>query len=344
MKLKEIATQANVSAATVSLVLNNREGVSSEKRRQITELLESNGYRLNTKTDPIAKKNIRFLKYRSHAMLVDGNPGFVNAIVDAIEKECRRQGFNLIMSSFGVKQVEEIRALMEEDPSDGVLLLGTELTNLDTSFINGISVPLVVVDNILEYQDFSCITMNNEEAIFSSVSHLASLGHPRIGFLENARPSSNCMARRRAYETSLSRLGISFDPSLVYTAQPTPEGAYESIRELLKSGCKFPSAIVANNDSIALGAMKAFKEFELNVPSQISIIGFDSIPFSTISDPPLTTMEVSCTDMGIWAVRLLCDRILYPNASVTKMQIGTKLLKRNSTMQYDPKSKHPNLL
>ena len=344
MKLKEIAKQANVSAATVSLVLNNREGVGSEKRRQIIALLEENGYRLNTRTDPIAKKNIRFLKYKTHAMLVDGNPGFVNMIVDSIERECRRQGFNLIMSSFYPKQIDEICSLLDEDPSDGVILLGTELSSLDTGFLNRISVPLVVVDNNLEYQNFSSITMNNGEAIFHSVSHLVSLGHTRIGFLENARASSNCMARRYAYEKALGEQGIAFDPSLVYSAQPTPEGAYESIRAMLIDGRKFPSAIIANNDSFALGALKAFKEFDLSVPDHISIVGFDSIPFSAISDPPLTTMEVSCVDMGIWAVRLLLDRILYPQAPVVKMQIGTKLLIRNSTSRFNPKSKHPNLL
>ena len=344
MKLKEIAKQLNVSATTVSLVLNNRSGVSSEKRRQITSLLEANGYRLSAKTDPVAKKNIRFLKFKSHAKLVDGNPGFVNAIVDSVERECRRQGFNLIMSSFGLKQVDEILSLIDDDPSDGVILLGTELSSVDSGFLDRIPSPLVIVDNILDYQSYSCITMNNKEGIFSAVSYLASLGHPRIGFLENALPSSNCMARRYAFASSLEKLGMEFDPSLVYTVQPTPEGSYDSIRSLLESGCKFPSAIVANNDSFALGAIKAFKEFDLLVPNHISIIGFDNIQFSAISDPPLTTMEVSCVDMGIWAVRLLCDHIQYPNSSITKMQIGTKLLSRSSASKYDPKSKHPNLL
>lgn len=344
MNLKEIANLANVSPATVSLVLNNREGVGQEKRQQIEKILEENGYRIGNRTDTKAKKNIRFIKYKKHAMLVDGNPGFVNAIIDAIEKECRRQGFNLIMTAYGEKQLDDISRLIEQNPTDGVLVLGTELAAEDLGDLADSSVPMVIIDNYLPMSDFNCITMNNEEAIFRSVSYLSSLGHPKIGFIANELPSSNCNARRKAYEFAVTQKGHDFDPSLIFTVHPTPDGAYQSIRTMLEEGIKFPSALVANNDSIALGAMKAFKEFKIRIPEEISIVGFDSIPFSTISDPPLTTMEVSCTEMGIWAVRILLDRIQYPFSSVTKVQIGTKLLERNSTASFNPKNQNSHLL
>ncbi len=344
MKLKEIADLAKVSPATVSMVLNNREGVGPEKRRQIIKILEENGYRINKRSDQKAKKSIRFIKYKKHAMLVDGNPGFVNAIIDAVEKECRRQGYNLIMTAYGENQLDEIATLAEQDPTDGILLLGTELTADNMEHVTNISTPMVILDNYLPMLDYNCITMNNEEAIFRAVSHLSSLGHPQIGFIANMLPSSNCNVRRTTFEHALTRLGYTFDPALVYTVHPTPDGAYQSILAMLEEGVKFPSALVANNDSIALGAMKAFKEFKIRIPEDISIVGFDSIPFSTISDPPLTTMEVSCADMGIWAVRILCDRIQYPFSSITKMQVGTKLLERSSTAPYRAKGQNSHLL
>lgn len=344
MNLKEIAKLVSVSPATVSLVLNNREGVGQEKRRQIEKILEENGYQVNDRTESKAKNSIRFIKYKKHALLVDGNPGFVNAIIDAIEKECRRQGFNLIMTAYGENQMDEISRLIEQNPADGILLLGTELTAEDLGAISHASAPMVIIDNYLPMSDFNCITMNNEEAIYRSVSHLLSLGHPKIGFIANELPSNNCNARMSAFEFSLTRQGCEFDPSLVYTVHPTPDGAYQSIRALLEAGVKFPSALVANNDSIALGAMKAFKEFKIKIPDDISIVGFDSIPFSTISDPPLTTIEVSCAEIGIWAVRILCDRIQYPFSSVTKIQIGTRLLERSSTAPYHPRNQSSHLL
>ena len=344
LKLKEIADLANVSPATVSLVLNNREGVGPERRRQIAKILEENGYQVNQRPDAKENKSIHFIKYRKHALLVDGNPGFVNAIIDSVEKECRRQGYNLIMTAYNDTQLDEISQLIRQDSTCGVLLLGTELTAEDIEYISHVDVPMVVIDNYLPMQEYNCITMNNEEAIFRSVSHLKSLGHQKIGFIANALPSNNCHARRMAFEYALENQGYTFDPSLVYTVHPTPDGAYQSVQKMLEEGVKFPTALVANNDSIALGAMKAFKEYNMRIPEDISIVGFDSIPFSTISDPPLTTMEVSCPEMGIWAVRILIDRIQYPFSSITKLQVGTKLLERSSTAPYNPKGSNSHLL
>ena len=344
MKLKEIADLAKVSPATVSMVLNNREGVGPEKRQQILKILEENGYQINKRFDQKTKKSIRFIKYKKHAMLVDGNPGFVNAIIDAVEKECRRQGYNLIMTAYGENQLDEIATLAEQDPTDGILLLGTELTADNMEHVTNISTPMVILDNYMPMLDYNCITMNNEEAIFRAVSHLASLGHPKIGFIANMLPSSNCNVRRSTFEHALAQLGYPFDPSLIYSVHPTPDGAYQSVLSMLEEGTKFPSALVANNDSIALGAMKAFKEHKIRIPEDISIVGFDSIPYSTISDPPLTTMEVPCADMGIWAVRILCDRIQYPFSSITKMQVGTRLLERSSTAPYRAKGQNIHLI
>ena len=186
LKLKEIADMANVSPATVSLVLNNREGVGPERRRQITKILEENGYRVSQGIEPKANKSIHFIKYRKHALLVDGNPGFVNTIIDAVEKECRRQGYNLIMTAYDDTQLDEISELIQQDSTDGVLLLGTEMTAEDIDHIAHVDVPMVIIDNNLPMQEYNCITMNNEEAIFHSVSHLVSLGHPQIGFIANA--------------------------------------------------------------------------------------------------------------------------------------------------------------
>jgi LacI family transcriptional regulator len=335
---------ANVSPAAVSLVLNNREGVSPEKRREIEKILVENGYQLNNHLESITKKSINFIKYKKHSLLVDGNPGFVNAIIDAVEKECRKQGYNLIMTTFNEKQLDEMSKLIEQNSADGVLLLGTELTVEDMKFFSNTSTPMVIIDNYMPMLECNCITMNNEEAIFSSVSHLASLKHPKIGFIANGLPANNCNARRKAFEYAVTQQGYKFDPSLVYTVHPTMDGAYQSIRDLLEEGVKFASALVANNDSIALGAMKAFKEFKIRIPEDISIVGFDGIPFSTMSDPPLTTMEVSCTEIGIWAVRMLCDRIQYPFSSITKMQVGTRLLVRSSTAPFNPKGSNIHLL
>ena len=334
MNLKEIAKAAKVSPSTVSLVLNDKGGVSPRTREHVATLLCENGYNINYHKPEVQQKSIRFLKYSRHSHLVNGNAGFVSAIIDAVEKETRLLGYNLVMTVFGENNISEVFDLVRNQPLCGIILLATEMEEADYAYLHDIPVPIVVVDNYMDFHSFNCVDMNNTESTFAAVRHLAGLGHPRIGYLYNKMPSSNCRARRAAYEAALRSLGIPYDPALVYPMHPTLSGSYEDTLNMLRQGVSFPSALVATNDSIALGAVKAFKESGIRVPGDVSVIGFDDIPFSAIADPPLTTMKVSCKDIGMWAVRLLCDRIDYPDSPVAKIQIGAQLIVRESTGPY----------
>lgn len=336
MKLKEIAAKANVSPSAVSLVLNGKEGVGEEKRRMISELLESHGYHVSPYGSVKAKSaeqkgNLLFIKYRLHGMLVDGNPGFVNSIVDALSIECVRRGCPLQIISCGQSQLPSLAEIVSAAEVDGVLFLGTELTGEDMRYLSAVTVPMVVLDACLPMVDYSCVTMNNREAVFSSVRHLISLGHTQIGFIANQQPSNNCRDRETAFCAAMGQAGLRLNRDWLYAVPSTSDGAYRAMCELLDRGVVFPSALVANNDSIALGVLKALKERGIRVPRDISVIGFDGIPYAAFSDPPLTTVEVPCAEMGIWAVRMLCDRIQYPFSAATKMMVSTHLLVREST-------------
>lgn len=336
MKLKDIARVANVSISTVSLVLNNKEGVSKEKRDLIQNLLVENGYTVPESKVLHSTRNIRFLKYSRHGMLVNGNPGFVNSILDSVEKECRFQNCNLVMTAFDYKQKSKIIDIVKQDLYDGIILLGTEFEYEDLKELFSIPVPIVLVDCPARHTDISSVTMDNQDAIHSLVSHLVELGHTRIGFLRNSLPSENCSVREDAYRHSLEEFNLPRDESLIYELMPTMTGSYNSMKRLLDMNTKFPSALVANNDAIALGAMRALREYGISIPQDISISGFDDISFAAISEPPLTTVAVPCSEIGIWAVRLIINYINYPKAASAKIKITPRLQVRGSTGPYQP--------
>lgn len=345
MNLKEIAKEIGVSTATVSLVLNGKNGVGEEKRKAITQMLYDNGYKLLTHRDPnAASKEIQLIKYCKHSLLVNGNPGFVTSIIDAVDEECRGLGYSLTITTCSASSVHEVFDLVVKRSPQGIILLATEMESEDLAHITSRNVPMVAVDNIMDHLNYDSVTMNNHEAIYNVISYLMQLGYREIGFLSNALASSNCRARLRAYKHALSDSELPFKPEYVYTLQPTPDGAYESMRELLQAKVKFPQALIANNDSIALGALKAFNEVGVRIPEDISLIGFDGIPFSSISHPPLTTVLVPCREIGAWAVKLLCHRIDHPEAAVTKIQVGTRLLMRQSTRSYNADNRCPYVL
>lgn len=332
MKLRDIAKAADVSLTTVSLVLNDKAGVSPEKRERIERLLLENGYQIRApRGEGASARNICFLKYSKHSYLVNGNPGFVTQIMDAVARECRRHDYNLLITTPEDLGGAEPAGLLENPSTLGAILLGTELATEDIDVFRGLEKPLVVVDNGLPGLPFSAVTMDNRAAIFAAVEHLYRLGHRQIGFLYNSYASGNDRERRAAYQEALLALGCRFDPELVYSIFPTMDGARESVSSLLDRRVRFPRALVANNDSIAIGAMRAFRDRGIRIPEDISIFGFDGLPFSAVSEPPLSTVNVPCVDVGRCAVQLLHDSIRGRCSTHCKILVGTQLLIRGST-------------
>lgn len=346
MKLREIAAEAGVSLASVSLVLNGKPGISPERRKKISQLLRENGYQVR----PLAGKagapfqNILFLKYSKHSYLVNGNPGFVTQIIDAVDLECRKYNYDLLITAFNDFSGIHLEELLDKPATLGVILLGTEIQNADMAAFSGCTKPIVVVDNGLPQLPFSIVTMHNEEAIFSSVKHLLDLGHRHVGFLANSIPANNDLERLAAFKTAMHVYGRPLEDGLIYSIFPTMDGARESVSQLLAQGTVFPSALVANNDSIAIGALRAFRDRGLRIPQDISIVGFDGLPFAALSEPPLTTVSVSCGEIGRCAVHLLHDQIQGHSTALCKARICTQLLLRESTAPYHTPRKHPLLL
>lgn len=330
LKLREIAALANVSPAAVSLVYKGRPGVGSQKRKEISDLLIQNGYAVSPLSAPV-QGSIRLIKYIKHSYLVDGNTGFVSAIIDSVEQACRLLGYDLLITTVTSSNLTETLQMLRQSPPDGVLLLGTEMDGTDFPAFQALACPLVVVDNPMENETVSSVTMDNRGAIYESVRYLRALGHRRIGFLSNEIPSSNCRCRERAFVQAMQDEGISGGSAPVFPVLPTLMGAYSTVRRYLEQGVLFPPAVIANNDCIALGAAKAFKENGLRIPEDVSLIGFDGIQFSEISEPPLTTIQVPCREIGTAALKLLRRHIEDANFIPRKVLLTAKLTEREST-------------
>lgn len=346
MKLRDIAAAANVSLTTVSLVLNEKKGVGDAKRAEILRLLEQNGYTPRSSHGSSRQKSICFVRCIKHGHLVNGNPGFTTQILDAVEAECRRIGYALqvitLQSEPGVPC--SIVPHLENDSIDGAIILGTELSPEEARPLVGLEKPIIMVDNLLPGLNLSCISMNNRDSLFDAMTHLHSLGHEKIGFLYSSLPSFNDTHRRRAFSFWLEQQGRTDRSELVYSVFPTLDGAYQSVRDLLLQGVRFPTALIANNDTIAIGAMKAFREAGLSIPEDLSIIGFDGLPFSAVSVPPLSTITVPCDSIGRLAVFSLLQMIRGKATTHVKCMVATELTLRGSTgPAKKPAPQHPYL-
>lgn len=348
MKLRDIAAAANVSLTTVSLVLNGKRGVSKAKREVITRLLLENGYLL-TPENPVqdSGKSICFVRCIKHGYLVNGNPGFTTQILDAAENQCRSNGYSLRVVSLQKQESGDcvIENHLRSDAIQGAIILATEMSNEDASVLQNLQKPVVVVDNLLPGADLCCITMNNRDSILEAMKHLQNLGHEQIGMLFSSMPAFNDRHRRLAYEYAMGVLGLPLQKDLFYSVFPSMDGAYRSVKELLARGVRFPTALLASNDCVAIGAMRAFREAGLRIPEDISIIGFDGLPFAEASDPPLTTISVPCADIGRLAVDMLISLINQQLATNIKVMANTEfILRQSTTSPANANHQHPNLL
>lgn len=335
MTIREIASIAGVSPAAVSLVINNKKGVSAETRRRIQNVMEECGY----VPTPIHRKAEHFrlmvIKYRAHGIALEENQGFIASIIDRIESECRRFAFDLIMCNCEAATAETtIRSLMA-NPPDGVIMIGTELTEDNFPLLNLFTVPIVVLDNDILMEHVDSVVMANSTLTARLVRYLYELGHREIGYFKFSQPVNNCDRRYEGYLEALARLGLTAPEPI--RLKPTVDGAFEDMKRLIQSGAYVPhGAVVADNDTVAIGAIKAIREAGYSIPEDVSIVGFDDIPFSAVTMPALTTMRISRSQMGTLAVDLIRKRIKHPDWPGMHMFIGGKLIVRNSTRSVTP--------
>lgn len=334
MTVKELAKIAGVSPAAISIVLNNKKGVSDETRERILEILKEYNY-ANKKDAKSSLRNIYFLKYKKHGMLVELNAGFISAILDAVEAECRLRGYNLSMIVSDNNFEETVRSI-DYGTCDALIVLGTELEEEQNYLLGEINKPYIVVDNGVPNYPCNSIAINNEETVYQALSYLAGLGHKNIAYFHSNVSIPNFKERCSAFTWGCDKFGFHFLPENQYDLPPTMVGAYDYMKERLKDRPPLPSCAFADNDSIAIGAIKALQEFGYRIPEDISVIGIDDIHFSAISSPPLTTMRIPKELIGTLAVRQLCDLIDTSPCTDVKTRLGGMLVTRNSTVNYGP--------
>lgn len=332
MNIKDLAKIAGVSPSAVSIVLNNKKGVSEETRKHILSVLEEYNYTLPRKSNNIPR-NILFLKYIKNGMIVEENSGFISAIMDSIESDCRSQGYNLSIIN-SVNCLAETLQHIEYDNYEGIIVLGTELEPLTYPLLEKIPIPFLVIDNSMPNFDCNCVAINNREIVHHAVSYLASLGHKDIAYLKSSMSIQNFDERSHVFYESCETLHMNFKKEHEFLLTPTLVGAYDSMKAYLSKGVHLPSCAFADNDTIAIGAMKAIKEFHYKIPSDISIIGFDNIHFATASSPALTTMNVPKRTIGSIALRHLHSSIDDPSYHNIKTQVGGTLVVRHSTKEF----------
>jgi LacI family transcriptional regulator len=332
--IKDIAEQADVSIATVSLVLNNKRGVSEETRKKIRKIAEEMNYS-NPLRSPVAatqEGTIRFLKIARHGHTVNRDHNvFISDYIDGIIHAAKELQYKTEITSFRTTPVDQIvETIQFQSDLAGAIVLGTELNREDIVAFQKASVPLVFIDTFLDYVPFDFVDMNNIDMVFKVIEHFLHYGHRELGIARSRIKTRNFSLRDKAFREAMASLGIALDERYVFDVDCTAQGAYEDMARYLEDGAALPSALFCTNDIIAFGVLKALREKGVRVPEDISIVGFDDLPTAALLDPPLTSIAVSKREIGTTAMRRLDARIRDASMPPAKIVIGGGLIERAS--------------
>jgi len=337
VKLSDIALEMGISVAAVSMAINNKQGVSDETREQVIQVAERLGYKIKpvkVQEEVFEKKFIKLLRIKKHGLVVM-ETAFFTAVIEGIESQCKKMGFEFLISNLTLNKEEQDQIVNEyHEHVEGMIVLCTELDEADVVDLEKIPCPVVILDRKFEC-NVDTILMNNEKACKQAVLYLVNKGHVDIGYLKSSRSIYNFESRFKSFREAIAMHQLPLKSNHIFELLPTMEGAYEDMLRLLEKQDKkdLPTAFIADNDIIALGAMNAMKQVGIKIPEEVSLIGIDDMPFCTIMSPQLTTVKVYKKEIGRQAVKMVVEKIKKESEFSRTVLVDTILIERESVKQ-----------
>jgi LacI family xylobiose transport system transcriptional regulator len=319
--IADIAIAAGVSIPTVSKVVNGRADVAPATRARVERLLREQGYR---RRGPSRDARSELLELVFNEL---ESPWAIE-IIRGVEDVAREHGLGVVLSARegpGALGRSWVTAVASRR-SAGVILVVSEVTREQIAQLTARGIPFVIVDPADDPDpDVPSVGATYWNGGVTATRHLLELGHRRVGMIGGPRHYLSSRARVDGYRAALETAGAPVDPALVRHGDFHVEGGYEQGRELL-SLPEPPSAIFAGSDLQAFGLYQAARELGLQIPSQLSVIGFDDLPMARWAWPPLTTIRQPLTEMGATAARIVIDQ-----TGDRRVELATSLVVRQST-------------
>lgn len=335
--LRQVAERAGVSAATASLVMNDKGDISEATRRRVLKAVKEMNYsprssRQKADAQAGAQNTIRFLKIARHGQTVNRDHNhFIADYIDGMSYEATRRDYSLQVVSYESESIAEMLAALRGADPVGLVVLGTELSQAEVIALSQSGLPTVMIDTFHPLVAANFVDMDNDRLIYSALSHLKTAGFRRIGLVGSHSAVTNFALRESAFHHGMAALGLPVDPQLNLAVTSTLDGAYRDTLAQLAGRAQLAEAYLCANDIIAFGFIRAMREMGHRIPDDISVMGFDNLPMAEVFDPPLSSVNVPKQRIGAFAIRLLDDLIVARDTPPpVKILIDGELILRQS--------------
>lgn len=325
--IKDVAREASVSIATVSRVFNGAAVVREETARRVREVAARLRYAPHTGARSLITNRTNTLG----VLLPDLHGEFFSELIHGIDLTARKSGYHILASISweGRTEIEEAMRAMR-GRVDGILLMSPDV-HADTLLNVPANLPVVLLCSSYRGDEIDSVIIQNFQGARAMVAHLIAIGHRRIAIIKGSAGNYDSAERLRGYRTALRDAGISPLPELEREGDFTQASGYAVAQELLALAPR-PTAVFAANDSMAIGALSAFRQSGVRVPEDMAVAGFDDIPLARYMDPPLSSVRVHISELGAKAVEVLLHAIKHKNDHVRRREkMATELVIRRSS-------------
>lgn len=324
--IRDVARKAGVSHQTVSRVINGRESVLPETRALVEAAIEQMGYRPSA----IARSMARGQTHTLACISPNLTDYTFASVIEGAETEARQHEYFLLSSSASDPQAfhELVNELIGHRRVDGLIVINPYADDrykfLPKDF------PLVFVGARSHDEKVCSVALDDEKVAYEATRHLISLGHTNIAMITGPMEEDCSQDRTAGYQRALQEAGISFDETMVIEGDWSATSGQSALQSFVEQG-RVPSAVFAQNDRMAMGVLRAARDANLRIPSQLAVIGVDDMPLSSYFDPPLTTMRQDMPLIGQKATRMLLDIIQNKNTTIREVKLPAQLVVRQST-------------
>ncbi|XKL81710.1 LacI family DNA-binding transcriptional regulator [Aeromonas media] len=324
-----MARRAGVSASTVSRILNGSAKVAADKRQAVEDAIQELNFRPNLMAQYLKTGQSMTLGVLTQHV----ESPFSNEMLRGVEHTLQGMEYvPLIVSGHwnAEEEVERLRLLVARRV-DGLIIL-TGHVNQQTLLEFSQQIPIVATGHNIMTERVHSFSINNRLGGYMATRYLLDLGHRDIAHIVGLPDQNDAIERHHGYRQALVSAGIEYDPSLVIQGDFAEAGGLNAVKKLVESGRQF-SAIFCANDQTCYGAILGLKQCGLRVPEDVSLIGFDDLPFSTYSNPPLTTVRQPIYEMGVKMVKTLLG--LIENTELNSDELPElSIVVRDTTLPY----------
>jgi len=329
--MRDIAKLAGVSLSTVSVVLaDGKKKVSDSNRQKVLEAVRTLNYQ-----NPPKRQDTR--KTVAVVLPVLTSSFFTN-VFSGIEVTLS-EGKNLILyynSNYNFDKEIACLKTLKKQMLAGIIInsicpINKELEYLDwlkREFIDH-NIPVVLLEREVTSENFYCVFVDNQNSAYIATEHLINQGHTKIAHISGNELTIQYKDRLTGYKNALRDHGISFDPELVRKGDFTPLSGYLAMKQLLNIRSDF-SAVFSANDQMAIGSIKAIKEYGKSVPKDVAVVGFDNLSVTTLIEPSLSTVNVPAYQMGKVAAGIILD-VSEGKTCLRTNKLPTNLIVRRSS-------------